>query len=240
MKKLGNRKNSDNRIMRGCMTSSVKQYAVIDGLKLLQIKAKANFVESVDVAVNLGIDTRKSDQNVRSHVMMPYGIGKNVRIAVFAQNEDVVLAKKEGIELVGLEDLYNKIRTYGCDNLDVVLASPDVMNVVGKLGSILGPRGLMPHPKMGTVSKNILESIKRIKLGQVRYKNDKNGIIHVAIGKINFDVIKLQKNLEALLISIKQVKPIQCKGTYIRKIFVSTTMGRSVLIDNNSLGISIN
>lgn len=239
MKKLGNKRKINGNRIQNCITSSVKQYEIIDGLRLLQIEAKAKFIESVDVSVNLGVDTRRSDQNVRNHVVMPYGIGKSVRIAVFAQNDDVVLAKKEGVDLAGLEDLYDQIKKNGCANLDVVLASPDVMHIVGKLGSILGPRGLMPHPKMGTVSKNILESIKNIKLGQVRYKNDKNGIIHASIGKINFDLIKLQKNLETLIVSIKNVKPVQCKGTYIRKIFISTTMGRSVLINNNSLGISI-
>lgn len=214
-------------------------YDIVDGLKLLQTRARAKFIESVDVAVNLGIDTRKSDQNIRNHVIMPYGIGRNVRVAVFAQGDDALLAKGAGADLVGLEDLYDQIKIYGCCNFDVVLASPDVMYVVSKLGSILGPRGLMPHPKMGTVSKDIVESIKNIKSGQVRYKNDKNGIVHAAIGKIDFDLIKLQKNLETFIASIKHVKPIQCKGTYIKKIFVSTTMGKSVLISKNSLGMSI-
>lgn len=227
------------RTIRNCIDSR-KQYNILDGLKLLQNTTQTKFIESVDVAINLGINTRKSEQAIRNHVIMPYGIGKDVRIAVFAQEEHIDLVKKAGIDLVGLEDLYDRIKLKGCNDLDVVLASPDVMHVVGKLGSILGPRGLMPNLKMGTVSKNILESIKNIRLGQVRYKNDKNGIIHIAIGKINFDMVHLKKNLEVLITSIKQVKPTQCKGTYIRTIFISTTMGGSVLIDKNSLNILLN
>lgn len=219
--------------------NSTMQYDILDGLKLLQKTATVKFIESVDAAINLGINTRKSDQNVRNSVVMPYGIGKNVRVAVFTQGDNVALAKKMGADLVGLEDLYDQIKMDGCDKLDVVLASPDVMHIVSKLACILGPRGLMPNPKMGTVSKNIPESIKNIKLGQVRYKNDKNGIIHVGIGKINFSLMQLQKNLESLIVSIKRSKPIQCKGTYIKKIFLSTTMGRSVLIDKNSLDVLI-
>lgn len=223
----------------GDCIDSTMQYDIIDGLRLLKTTTRVKFVESVDVAINLGINTRKSDQNVRNNVVMPYGIGKNVRIAVFAQGDDVRLAKSAGADLVGLEDLYDHININGCNNFDIVLSSPDVMHIVSKLGPILGPRGLMPNPKMGTVSKNIVDSIKNIKLGQVQYKNDRNGIIHVVIGKINFDIIKLKENLESLITSIKQVKPVQCKGTYIKKIFVSTTMGKSVLINKDSLGVSI-
>lgn len=220
--------------------SSIQKYNILDGLRLLKETKYTKFVESVDVSIKLGIDSRKSDQNIRNHVIMPNGIERNLEIAVFVQMNDVDLVKKEGIDLVGLENLYTKIKTEGCNNLDIVLATPSVMNIVGKLGSILGPKGLMPNPKMGTVSKNIIESIRNVKSGkQVRYKNDKNGIIHVTIGKTNFDLIHLQKNLESLITSIKQVKPIQCKGTYIKKVFVSTTMGGSVLIDKDSLGIPI-
>lgn len=233
MKKLSKRM----RRIKDCISSTI-QYDILDGLELLKMTTQVRFVESVDVAISLGIDASKSDQNVRNSVVMPYGIGKNLRVAVFAQGNDVILAKNAGADIVGLEDLFNQIKIHGCADLDVVLASPDVMHIVSKLGPILGPRGLMPNPKMGTVSKNILESVKNIKLGQIRYKNDKNGIIHAAIGKINFDLIKLQKNLETLVTSIKQVKPAQCKGAYIKKIFVSTTMGGSVLINQNSLSVS--
>lgn len=219
--------------------SATMQYDIIDGLKLLRETTRVKFVENVDAAINLGINTRKSDQNIRNSVIMPYGIGKNIRIAVFAQGDDVILAKKAGADLAGLENVYDHIKLHGCDNLDVVLASPDVMHIVSELGAILGPKGLMPNPKMGTVSTHISESVKNIKLGQIRYKNDKNGIIHVGIGKINFDLMQLQKNLEALIVSIKKVRPIQCKGMYIKKIFLSTTMGKSVLLNKNSLDVSI-
>lgn len=235
MIKLSKRMNQ----IQGCINSRL-QYSVLDGLRLLQNLTQVKFVESVDVAINLGINTQKSDQNIRNSVMLPYGTGKHVRIAVFTQGDTVELVKKEGITLVGLENLYDQIKSEGgCNAIDVVLASPDVMPVVGKLGSVLGPKGLMPNPKMGTVSLNIIESIRNIRSGQIRYKNDKNGIVHAAIGKINFDVIHLQKNLEAFLLSIKQIKPIQCKGTYIKKIFVSTTMGGAIWIDHNSLDISL-
>lgn len=234
MRKLSKRMST----VRNCI-DSLTQYNISEGLKLLQKTVYTKFVESVDASINLGINTRKSDQNVRGNVVMPYGIGKSVRIAVFAQGDDVDKIKKEGIDLVGLEDLSSHIKSNGCNNIDVILASSNVMNVVGKLGSILGPRGLMPNPKMGTVSNNVLESVRNIKSGQVRYKNDKNGIIHLTIGKINFDVMHLQKNLEAAIISIKQSKPTQYKGEYIKKIFISSTMGGSVWIDKNSLDVLI-
>lgn len=232
MKRLSKRM----RLVKECI-DSCKSYSVLEGLKLLQKTTQTKFIESVDVAINLGINTRRSDHNIRNSVNMPYGIGKKVRIAVFTQKDKVDLIKKEGIDLVGLEDLYDHIKSVGCNDVDVVLASPDVMSVVRKLGSILGPKGLMPNPKMGTVSQNIVESIKSIRLGQVRYKNDRNGIIHAAIGKINFDIIHLAKNLETLMISVQQVKPIQCKGTYIKNIFISTTMGGSILVDKDSLSM---
>lgn len=216
---------------------SFSQYHILEGLELLRETSKTQFVESVDVAVNLGINTRKSDQNIRHSVIMPHGTGQNMRIAVFTQGNDVDLIKKEGINLVGLEDVFNYIKLKGCNNIDIVLASPDVMTIVSKLGSILGPRGLMPNPKIGTVSKDIVGSIRKIRAGQVQYRNDKNGIIHVVIGKINFDSLHLKKNLEALIASIKQVRPVSCKGTYIKKISISTTMGGSVCVEKNSLGI---
>lgn len=220
-----------------CCSDKYVEYDILDGLLLLQKNSRTKFIESVDVAVNLGIDSRKSDQNIRSCVLMPHGIGRNIRIAVFTQGDNIILAKQAGADLVGLEDLYEKVKKDGCINCDIVLASPDVMDIVGKLGPILGPKGLMPNPKMGTISNNIKESVQRIKLGQIRYKNDKGGVVHSIIGKINFKLIHLRENLEALISSINQVRPIQFKGTYIKKIFLSTTMGRSVLIDKNSLKV---
>lgn len=232
MKKLSKRMHTIN----SCI-DSLTHYSVIDGLKLLQKTTHTKFIESVDVVIKLGINSRNPDQNIRNNVVMPYGIGKNVRIAVFTQGDDIInLIKKEGVDLVGLENVFDHIKLHGCSNLDVILSSPDVMHIVGKLGSILGPRGLMPNPKLGTVSNNILESIRNIRSGQIRYKNDKSGIVHVTIGKINFNVDHLKKNLETLIISINQVKPTQCKGTYIEKIFISTTMGGSVRIDKNNIG----
>ncbi|ADV33940.1 50S ribosomal protein L1 [Candidatus Blochmanniella vafra str. BVAF] len=216
------------------------QYSIVDGLKLLKNTVKAKFIESVEAAINLGIDARKSDQSIRSNVILPHGIGKSVRVAVFTQGKDKIkLAKDAGAELVGLEDLYDKIKADGCVGFDVVLASPDVMHIVSKLGSILGPRGLMPNPKMGTISSDIQESIKNVKLGQVRYKNDKNGIVHAIFGKIDFSIIDLKENLETLIASIQQVKPVQFKGTYIKKISISTTMGKSVILDKNSFSMVI-
>ncbi|WP_331828597.1 50S ribosomal protein L1 [Candidatus Blochmannia sp. SNP] len=213
------------------------QYSTIDGLQLLKKITKVKFVESVDVAINLGIDARKSDQNVRGNVILPHGTGRNVRLAVFTQGDNILLAKNAGADLVGLHDLSDEIKT-GKHRLDVVIASPDVMHVVSKLGPILGPKGLMPNLKMGTISNNVEELVKNIKLGQIRYKNDKNGIIHATIGKINFDIIKLKENLEALIASLKQAKPMIFKGTYIKKITLSTTMGRSISIDQNTLFIT--
>lgn len=224
------------RIIQSYVDTSV-QYSVTDGLQLLKKNTKVKFIESVDVAINLGIDARKSDQNIRSNVILPHGIGRDVRIAVFTQGDNILLAKNAGADLVGLDDLSDEIKT-GKYRLDVVIASPDVMHVVSKLGPILGPKGLMPNLKMGTISNNVEESVKNIKLGQIRYKNDKHGIIHSTIGRINFDTIKLKENLEALIVSLRQVKPVIFKGTYIKKITLSTTMGRSVSIDQNTLFIT--
>lgn len=220
-------------LLKNCINSSI-QYDVLDGLELLKKVTQVKFVESIDAAVNLNIDPRQSDQSVRGYVVMPHSVGRDIRIAVFAQGKNAELAKKAGADLVGLDDLFERIKT-GKDVLDVVIASPDVMNIVSKLGPILGPKGLMPNPKMGTVSNNIFESVKNIKLGQVNYRNDKNGIIHIILGKINLDAVKLKENLEALISSLNQVKPLQCKGTYIKKVMVSSTMGGSIIVNKNSL-----
>ena len=184
----------------------------------------------MDDAVNLGIDARKSDQNVRGATVLPHGTGRSVRVAVFAQGANAEAAKEAGAELVGMEDLADQIKK-GEMNFDVVIASPDAMRVVGQLGQILGPRGLMPNPKVGTVTPNVAEAVKNAKAGQVRYRNDKNGIIHTTIGKVDFDSEKLKENLESLVVALKRAKPATAKGVYIKKISqasrkaLSTTRG---------------
>ena len=213
---------------------NTKEYEVSEAIALLQELATAKFVESVDVAVNLGIDARKSDQNVRGATVLPNGTGRDVRVAVFAQGANAEAAKEAGAELVGMEDLAEQIKK-GEMNFDVVIASPDAMRVVGQLGQILGPRGLMPNPKVGTVTPNVAEAVKNAKAGQVRYRNDKNGIIHTTIGKVDFNVENLKGNLEALLVALKRAKPSSSKGIFIKKVTLSTTMGAGVAIDQASL-----
>ncbi|MEW9907001.1 MAG: 50S ribosomal protein L1 [Candidatus Symbiodolus clandestinus] len=213
---------------------SQKRYDIKDGLALLKTVASAKFVESVDVAVNLGIDARKSDQNVRGAVLLPNGTGKTVRIAVFTQGANSEAAKQAGADQVGMEDLAEQIKK-GMINFDVVIASPDAMRIVGQLGQILGPRGLMPNPKVGTVTANVAEAVRNAKAGQVRYRNDKSGIIHTTIGKVNFTVEQLQENLEALLAALKKLKPTTAKGVYIKKVSLSTTMGAGIAIDQSTL-----
>ncbi|XAV88088.1 MAG: 50S ribosomal protein L1 [Candidatus Symbiodolus clandestinus] len=213
---------------------SQKRYDIKDGLALLKTVASAKFVESVDVAVNLGIDARKSDQNVRGAVLLPNGTGKTVRIAVFTQGANSEAAKQAGADQVGMEDLAEQIKK-GMINFDVVIASPDAMRIVGQLGQILGPRGLMPNPKVGTVTANVAEAVRNAKAGQVRYRNDKSGIIHTTIGKVNFTVEQLQENLEALLAALKKLKPTTAKGIYIKKVSLSTTMGAGIAIDQSTL-----
>ena len=211
-----------------------KDYEINEAVALLKELATAKFVESVDVAVNLGIDARKSDQNVRGATVLPNGTGREVRVAVFTQGANADAAKEAGAELVGMEDLAEQIKK-GEMNFDVVVASPDAMRVVGQLGQILGPRGLMPNPKTGTVTPNVAEAVKNAKAGQVRYRNDKNGIIHTTIGKVDFTAEQLQQNLEALIVALKKAKPSQAKGTYVKKVTISTTMGAGVAVDQNSL-----
>lgn len=188
-----------------------KLYEINDAVALLKELATAKFVESVDVAVNLGIDPRKSDQNVRGATVLPHGTGRDVRVAVFTQGANAEAAKAAGAELVGMDDLAEKIKA-GEMNFDVVIASPDAMRVVGMLGQILGPRGLMPNPKTGTVTPNVAEAVKNAKAGQVRYRNDKNGIIHTTIGKVDFTPVQLKENLEALISALKKAKPAVAKG----------------------------
>ncbi len=214
-----------------------KEYGITEAVALLKELATAKFVESVDVAVNLGIDARKSDQNVRGATVLPNGTGRTVRVAVFTQGANAEAAKAAGADLVGMEDLAEQIKK-GEMNFDVVIASPDAMRVVGQLGQILGPRGLMPNPKVGTVTPNVVEAVNNAKAGQVRYRNDKNGIIHTTIGKVDFTTEQLKQNLEALLSALKKAKPSTSKGQFIKKVSVSTTMGAGVAVDQATLDTS--
>jgi len=211
-----------------------KDYEIGEAISLLKEFATAKFAESLDVAVNLGIDARKSDQNVRGATVLPHGTGKTVRVAVFTQGANAEAAKEAGADIVGMEDLAAQVKG-GEMNFDVVVASPDAMRVVGQLGQILGPRGLMPNPKTGTVTPDVVTAVKNAKAGQVRYRNDKNGIIHASIGKVAFEPQQIQENLESLLEALKKAKPASAKGTYIKKISLSTTMGAGVSVDQGTL-----
>lgn len=207
-----------------------RDYDVNEAITLLKELATAKFTESVDVAVNLGIDARKSDQNVRGATVLPNGTGRDVRVAVFTSGDNAEKAKDAGADIVGMEDLAEQVKK-GEMNFDVVVASPDAMRVVGQLGQILGPRGLMPNPKTGTVTPDVATAVKNAKAGQVRYRNDKNGIVHATIGRVDFDNDKLKENLEALLAALKKAKPSSAKGVYLKRISLSTTMGAGVSID---------
>ena len=212
-----------------------KAYAIDDALKIIKDNSKTKFTEAVDVAVRLGVDAKKSDQQVRGSTVLPGGTGKTVRVAVFAPaGAKADEAKAAGAEAVGMEDLAEKMQA-GDMNYDVVIATPDAMRVVGKLGQLLGPRGLMPNPKVGTVSPNPAEAVTNAKGGQVRYRTDKAGIIHCTIGKADFDADKLKGNLEALLLDLIKAKPATAKGHYLQKISLSSTMGPGVTVDQSSL-----
>ncbi|MEJ1965736.1 MAG: 50S ribosomal protein L1 [Gammaproteobacteria bacterium] len=214
-----------------------KSYAVDEALKLVKEFATAKFNESVDCAVNLGIDASKSDQQVRGSTVMPNGIGKSVRVAVFTSGKNAEAAKAAGADIVGLDDLAAQVKA-GEINFDVVVASPDAMRVVGQLGQILGPRGLMPNPKVGTVTPNVAEAVKNAKAGQVRYRVDKAGIIHCTIGKASFEVTQLRENLQALINDLQKAKPSASKGVYLKRIALSSTMGPGVVVDHASLTAS--
>lgn len=213
-----------------------KQYAADDAFALIKDLPGAKFNESVDVSVNLGVDPRKSDQVVRSSTVLPNGTGKTVRVAVFTQGQNADAAKEAGADLVGMDDLAADVKA-GKMDFDVVIASPDAMRVVGQLGQILGPRGLMPNPKVGTVTPNVAEAVKNAKGGQVRYRTDKAGIIHCPIGKVEFEVGALRENLEALLVDLNKAKPSAAKGVYIQKITVSSTMGPGLALDQSTLTV---
>jgi len=211
-----------------------KNYSVDDALKLVKETATAKFDESVDVAVNLGIDAKKSDQTVRGSVVLPAGTGKKVRVAVFAQGDKAKAAEEAGADIVGFDDLAAKIKE-GFMDFDVVIASPDAMRVVGQLGQILGPRGLMPNPKVGTVSADVVQAVKNAKAGQVQYRTDKAGIVQCTIGRASFTPEQLKTNLTALIEALNKARPQGVKGIYLRKISVSSTMGAGVRIDTAGL-----
>lgn len=212
-----------------------KLYAVSEAISLVKGAATAKFDESIDVSVNLGVDPRKSDQVVRGSVVLPRGTGKSVRVAVFAQGAAAEAAKAAGAEVVGFDDLAEQVKAGQLD-FDIVIASPDAMRVVGQLGQILGPRGLMPNPKVGTVTPNVAEAVKNAKAGQVQYRTDKAGIIHATIGRASFDEAALQENLVALVDALQKAKPAAVKGTYLRKVAVSSTMGIGVRVETGTIG----
>ena len=213
-----------------------KSYAIEEAVSLITEFASTKFSESFDVSINLGIDPRKSDQVVRGSTTLPSGTGKSVKVAVFAQGENAEKAKAAGADVVGFDDLAETIQAGNLD-FDVVIATPDAMRVVGKLGTILGPRGLMPNPKVGTVTPDVETAVKNAKAGQVRFRTDKNGIVHGGIGKIGFDGAAVKSNLEALLVDLKKAKPASAKGIYIKKVVLSSTMGPGLKIDQSSLSV---
>ena len=220
--------------MQGKVADSQKLYAILDALAIVKECATAKFDESIDVAVQLGIDAKKSDQVVRGAVVLPHGTGKTKRVAVFAQGAKADEARAAGADIVGMEDLAEQIKA-GVMNFDVVIASPDTMRIVGTLGQILGPRGLMPNPKVGTVTPDVATAVKNAKAGQVQFRVDKGGIIHGTIGRRSFDSDKLKENLSALMDALTKAKPAASKGVYLRKVAVSSTMGIGVRVDTQSI-----
>lgn len=229
MAKLSKRQRAINEKVDGS-----KQYSIEEAVALLKELSTVKFAETFDVSINLGIDPRKSDQSVRGATTLPHGNGKDVRVAVFTQGANAEAAKAAGAEYVGMDDLAAEIKA-GKMDFDVVIASPDAMRVVGQLGQVLGPRGLMPNPKTGTVTPDVVTAVKNAKAGQVRYRAEKGGIIHGGIGKISFDTIAIKENLEALIADLKKSKPSTSKGIYLQRIALSTTMGPGLVIDQSSL-----
>ncbi len=215
---------------------SGKQYSIEEAVALLKDLSTVKFAETVDVAINLGIDPRKSDQSVRGATTLPHGNGKDVRVAVFTQGANAEAAKAAGAELVGMDELAAEIKG-GRMDFDVVIASPDAMRVVGQLGQVLGPRGLMPNPKTGTVTPDVVTAVKNAKAGQVRFRAEKGGIIHGGIGKVSFDVVAIKENLEALIADLKKAKPSTSKGVYLKRVALSTTMGPGLVIDQSTLAV---
>jgi len=215
---------------------SGKQYSIEEAVALLKELSTVKFAETVDVAINLGIDPRKSDQSVRGATTLPHGNGKDVRVAVFTQGANAEAAKAAGAELVGMDELAAEIKG-GRMDFDVVIASPDAMRVVGQLGQVLGPRGLMPNPKTGTVTPDVVTAVKNAKAGQVRFRAEKGGIIHGGIGKVSFDAVAIKENLEALIADLKKAKPSTSKGVYLKRVALSTTMGPGLVIDQSTLAV---
>lgn len=215
---------------------SGKQYSIEEAVALLKELSTVKFAETVDVAINLGIDPRKSDQSVRGATTLPHGNGKDVRVAVFTQGANAEAAKAAGAELVGMDELAAEIKG-GRMDFDVVIASPDAMRVVGQLGQVLGPRGLMPNPKTGTVTPDVVTAVKNAKAGQVRFRAEKGGIVHGGIGKVSFDVVAIKENLEALINDLKKAKPSTSKGVYLKRVALSTTMGPGLVIDQSTLAV---
>tara|TARA_R110000787_G_scaffold104482_3_gene211580 strand:- start:4620 stop:5318 length:699 start_codon:yes stop_codon:yes gene_type:complete len=213
-----------------------KAYGIDEAVALLKALPATKFMQTIDVSVNLGIDPKKSDQVVRGATTLPHGSGKDIKVAVFAQGESAEAALAAGADLVGMEDLAEKIKG-GELGFGVVIASPDAMRVVGQLGQILGPRGLMPNPKTGTVTPDVATAVKNAKAGQVRYRADKNGIIHGGVGSLGFETVAIKENVQALLADLNKAKPASAKGIYVRKITLSTTMGPGLLIDQSSLAV---
>ena len=211
-----------------------KNYPVSEAVAILNELSSVKFKESIDVSVNLGVDPRKSDQVVRGATVLPNGTGKTVRVAVFAQGEKATEATEAGADIVGMEDLAAEVKA-GNLNFDVVIATPDTMRIVGQLGQVLGPRGLMPNPRLGTVTQDVAEAVKNAKSGQMRYRTDKNGIIHGGVGQVGFDPEAIKQNVEALLVDLKKIKPASAKGIYVKKVTLSTTMGAGIAIDQASL-----
>jgi large subunit ribosomal protein L1 len=211
-----------------------KIYTLSEAIAILKECATAKFTETVDVAVNLGIDAKKTDQNVRTATSLPHGTGKQVRVAVFTQGANADIAKSAGADLVGMDDLAAQMKS-GMMDFDVVIATPDAMRVVGQLGQVLGPKGLMPNPKVGTVTTNVEATIKNVKGGQIRYKSDKQGIVHSFLGNVKFSEQAIIENLQAFLADLKKAKPVNAKGVYIQKVILSTTMGPGLQVDVTSL-----
>ena len=231
MAKLSKRQKAINE-----KVDSTKQYAVEEAVALLSELSTVKFKETVELAVNLGVDPRKSDQVVRGSTVLPNGTGNDVRVAVFAQGENAEKAKEAGADVVGFEDLAEQIKGGDLD-FGVVIATPDAMRVVGQLGQILGPRGLMPNPKVGTVTPDVETAVNNAKAGQVRFRTDKNGIIHAGVGKVGFEAAAIRQNIEALLADLKKLKPASAKGVFLKKVTLSTTMGPGLVIDQSSLDV---
>ena len=211
-----------------------RRYSLEEAISLLKKASNAKFNETIDISINLGIDAKKSEQNVRGSMVLPNGTGKKLKVVVFAQNEQVDAAKNAGADEVGLEDLAEKIKS-GFREFDVVIATPDTMRIVGQLGQILGPKGMMPNPKDGTVTKNVEDAVNKAKTGQIRFRNDKGGVVHCSIGKIDFSEESIKENLESLLDEIIKSKPSSAKGAFIKKVTVSSTMGPGITIDHSTI-----